>query len=594
MQSMLREAFNEGRAEGRRENEVKLDEAEAKVEELRKKLDPSKLKAAYERGWREGGIAGYNKYSLNPETKPSDDRLAFEKICKEKDQAIHNQQVTMASYQKELMARKHRIEMLEQQVNFAAPQPPAQQQGQGLSDQQVSEAEARFSAQGQELAATKAQNELMRQDLTNWQAQWGLITADLEQWKAAFNTKAEQLSACQRQLNQSYHELKESKAEADQLTVTNSVKAGSLKAASEELESKLNVLSFDFNSLDKLYTTLAQAAAERSAEAENSERVQDVKDENDALTSRNNDLAKLRKQLEETVARQAEVIQDFSEKNEELKKKVEEREEEDARAPQNRGGSPSQAMGQPTEKTDDLPSNSAQETAAADVGLVREMLERERGRGEAENRRREDRSTATLEAMGERERGRRQLLMNELEAKDAQIYDAQRQIRELSGRLLAFSQSQPSPSPPSAPSSSSPPPETSPSPTPPPPLPPTNPTPSAAQTRSQFRLSRPPATDAETNFSPRRLLIMLTIFLLAVLFPFLRSPSRPPSENIYPEQVAIEAWPEVEVISREEAHMERRRRWDAWAMTNWERNERIERGEEVREDEYRLLPGWDY
>lgn len=483
--------------------------------------------------------------------------------------------------------------MLEQQVNLAAQQPPAQQQDQGPSGQQVSEAEARFSAQGQELAATKAQNELMRQDLTNWQAQWGFITADLEKWKAAFHTKAEQLDACQRQLGQSYRELNESKGEAEQLAITNSVAAGSLEAAFEELESKLNVLSFDFDSLDRLYTTLAQAAAERSAEVEsigalneelrsNSERVQDVKDENDALTSRNSD-------LEETVARQAEVIQDFSEKNEELTKRVKEREEEDARAPQNHNGSPSQAM------DDELPSNSAEETAAADVRLVRAMLEEERGKGEAENRRRENRVTATLGAMEETERGRRQLLLDELEAKDAQIYDVQRQIRELNGRLLAFSQSQPSPSPPSAPSSS-PPPETSPSPTPPPPLAPTSPTPSATQTRSRFGLSRPPATDAETNFSPRRVLIMLAIFLLTVLFPLLRFPSRPPSQHIYLEQVAVEAWPEVEVMSREEAHLERRRRLEAWAMTNWERNQRIARGEEVdgREEEYRPLSNWNY
>lgn len=88
---MLREAFNEGRVEGRQESEVKLDEAEANVEELRKRLDPSKIKAAYERGWQEGSIAGYNKYSLNPETEASEDRLAFEKICKEKDKAIHDQ-----------------------------------------------------------------------------------------------------------------------------------------------------------------------------------------------------------------------------------------------------------------------------------------------------------------------------------------------------------------------------------------------------------------------------------------------------------------------------------------------------------------------
>lgn len=434
----------------------------------------------------------------------------------------------------------------------------------------------------------------MRQDLTNWQVQWGFITADLEKWKAAFNTKAEQLDACQRQLGQSYHELKESKAEAGQLAASNSVKAGSLKTASEELESKLNVLSFDFNSLDRLYTALAQAAAERSAEIENPERVQDVKDENDALTSRINDLAKLREQSEETVTRQAERIQDLSEKNEELTKKVEEREEKDARALQNSGDSSSQAIEQPTEKPDDPPSNSAEENAAAETGLVRAMLERERERSETEIQRREDRATATLEAMGDTERRRRQLLMDELEAKDAQIYDAQRQIRELNERLLASSQSQPSPS--SAPSSSSPPPETSSSPTPPPPppLPSTNPTSSAAQIPSRHR----PATDAETYFSPRRLLIILAILLLTILFPFFRSPSRPPpSGNTYPDQVAVQAWPESgEAISRDEAHVERRRRLMAWAMTNWERTERIERGEEVdgREEEYRPLPHWSY
>ena len=604
VQSMLREAFNEGRAEGRRESEVKLDEAETKVEELRKKLDPSKLKAAYDRGWREGGIAGYNKYSLNPETKPSDDRLTFENICKEKDQAIHNQQMIMARYQKELMVRRQRIEMLERQVNFAIQQPPTQQQGQNISSQQISEAEARFGAQGQELAATRAQYELVRQDLTNWQVQWGMITADLEKWKAAFSTKAEQSDACQHQLDQSKRELKESKAKAHQLAVTDSIKTASLKAASEELESKLNVLSFDFNSLDRLYTTLAQVAAERSAEIDsiraaneeltsNSERVQDGKEEINALTSINTDLVKLREQLEETVARQAEEIQVFSLKNEELAQKAKKREEEDARASQNRDEPPSQAMDQPTEETDDLPANLAQETAAADVELVCAMLERERGRSEAENRRREDRVTETLEAIRESERGRRQLLMDELEAKDAQIFDAQKQIRELSEKLLAASPSQSSP-PPATPSSSSPPPETSLSPTPPP-LP-TVLTPPDAQSRSLFRLRRLPATGAEINFSPRRLLIILAIFLLAFLIPFLHSPSRPPSENITSGQVAIEALPEVEVRSREEAFEEGRRRWQAWAMTNWERTERIERGEGAggQEEEYRPLPNWNH
>ncbi len=609
VQSLLREAFNQGRAEGRRENEEKLDEAEAKVEELRKRLDPTKLKAAYDRGWREGGIAGYNKYSLNPETKPSDDRLAFDNICKEKDKAIHDQQLTMAKYQRELMARKSRIEVLERQANLGTL--PTQQQGQNITGQQISDAEARFSAQRQELETTRAQNEGMRVDLANWQVQWGLVTADLEKWKAAFNAKAGQLDACQRQLSHSNGELQESRAQANELAVTNSVETGSWKAATEELESKLNLLSFDFNSLDRLYTTLVQVAAERSAETESakeelgstSKQVQDGKDVINALTSKNNELTKLREQLEEKVGRQAEEIEGLSEENAELKQKLREREEEDKRAPRNRETSPSQAIDKTTGEIDALPTNMALESAAANIELVRDVAERERRAIEADNLRREYRVTATLEGMGETERRRRQLLMDELEDKDAQLYDAQKQIRELTESLLAASPTQPSPTPPSAPtsssfslpppppmSSSSPPPETSPSSTENPP--PTIPT-SSADSSQPSSHPQIPAVHAPTILSPRRLLIPLTIFLLAFLVPFLRSIGRPASEDINSQQVATNFLPEVEVVSRGEDYDDRRRQWGARAMGIWEGDER---GEALgwADEEYRPIAGWDY
>lgn len=57
-----------------------MDEAETKIELLRKRLDPSKVKAAYNQGIRDGSMAGYNKYSLNPKAKQSVDRLALEKM----------------------------------------------------------------------------------------------------------------------------------------------------------------------------------------------------------------------------------------------------------------------------------------------------------------------------------------------------------------------------------------------------------------------------------------------------------------------------------------------------------------------------------
>lgn len=618
VQALLREAFHEGRAVGLRVNEAKLDEAEEKIEELRKKLDPAKVKAAYDRGWRDGGIAGFNKYSLNPETKPNDDRLAFENICKEKDKAIHDQQLTMAKYQKELMARRSRIEMLERQVNLGTQQPPTQQQGENITGQQILDAEARFSAQRQELEATKAQNQVMRADLANWQVQWGLITADLEKWKAAFNTMAGQLEACQRGLSHSNSELQESKAQANKLAVINSVETGSLKAATKELKSKLKILSFDFNSLDRLYTTLVQVAAERSAETESvkeklggtSKKVQDSKNVTDALMSNNNELTKLRKQLEEKVGRQAEEIESLSEENEELQQKLRKREEEDIRAPRDRETSPSQAIDNTAVEIDAMPTNMAQETVAANIELVRNGVEREQRSIEVENLRREYRVTETLEAMGVTERRRRQLLMDELEDKDAQLYDAQKQIRDLTESILAATPAQPSPTPPSAPTpsssslppgpsppplhSSSPPPETLPSSTENPP--PTIPTSSAAPSHSFFRLPRTPIFHAPTNTSPRRLFIILSIFLLAFFIPFLRTIVGPSSKDINSQQVTINILPEVEVVSRGEDYDVRRRQWGARAMGIWERNERMASGEVLgwADEEYRPIPGWDY
>ena len=351
VQAMLREAFSEGRSEGRQENQTKLDEAESKVEELRKRLDPSKLKAAYDRGFREGGLEGYNKYSLHPETKASDERLAFEKIIKEKDQAIQNQQMTMARYEQELMARRHRTQELERQASLPTPRQPTRQQGQNISGQQILEAEARFSTQGQELSIAKSQNELMRADLSNWQVQWGLITADLERWKAAFSAKATQLDACQRQLKHSNRELQESKEEATQLASSKSEEIASLKAA---------------------------VAAERSAKIEsvkalneelksNSRQVQDGKDEIDALTSQNTELIKGFGEVEETVSRQDRELQQLSAENEELTRKLQERKEEDERAPLNLNNAPIQDGDEQAEEIDNLPAEFAEETAAADI-----------------------------------------------------------------------------------------------------------------------------------------------------------------------------------------------------------------------------------
>ena len=74
---------------------------------------------------------------------------------------------------------------------------------------------------------------------------------------------------------------------------------------------------------------------------------------------------------------------------------------------------------------------------------------------------------------------------------------------------------------------------------------------------------------------------------------FISLGSKPTIENTNSGPVMNEvlAWPE-EVVTASEAYDEGRRRWQAWAMTNWDRNERIARGEQL-EEEYRPIPGFD-
>lgn len=82
----------------------------------------------------------------------------------------------------------------------------------------------------------------------------------------------------------------------------------------------------------------------------------------------------------------------------------------------------------------------------------------------------------------------------------------------------------------------------------------------------QPRNTSPPSVSLEfqtptTQPTSPHALIMLAIFLLTFLLPFLRSLGRPASEDIHSRQVAIEILPEVGVVSREANFEDRRRQW---------------------------------
>lgn len=172
---MLQEALEKGRSEGRQEIQAKLDEAESKLKELMRQLDPTKFNEGYDQGFRGGGKRVYDMCKRNQEAKANEDCLAFQKSCDEKVLAIHDQQLTMSTYQKQLMASRRRIADLEQQLTS--------QLGQNIFGQQIVNAEALFNAQAQEPAFEKNQSQLMKADLGNSQARCNLISADLEKWK---------------------------------------------------------------------------------------------------------------------------------------------------------------------------------------------------------------------------------------------------------------------------------------------------------------------------------------------------------------------------------------------------------------------------
>ena len=202
---------------------------------------------------------------------------------------------------------------------------------------------------------------------------------------------------------------------------------------------------------------------------------------------------------------------------------------------------------------EDHPSNSKGGNAGDDTELVKARLEEERDINEAENSRQESRLNAALKGLGETDQGGKQMLMNELESKDVQLYNAHKKARELEQQLLAFLSlqfSQCSTSPlDTLPPSQALPISTQPSPS-------TFPTSPTAVSSSRLKRSRFAAL--------RNLLIVISIFFLAFLVPHLQSLANSGSE-----------YELVDPISRDD-----RIQWEAWKLANWERNEGVPTYEE--------------
>lgn len=194
--------------------------------------------------------------------------------------------------------------------------------------------------------------------------------------------------------------------------------------------------------------------------------------------------------------------------------------------------------------------------AKADQELVSAMLEKERAKiGEADARR-EYRVQTTLESVEETARERRQRLNDELELKDAELYEAQREIRELGRKLLVSNEATAAAL---AASSSSNPSQSTP--------PPTFSTPPAAGALSWFQVQGS-RIGTPMNLSPGRLLICFFILLFAFLVPYFSN------KSLNRQTVGEDRWRAAKDVSPLEVVESRLRyhriRREARALAIWE------------------------
>lgn len=478
------------------------------IEKLEKRLEkgPGLIKAAEERGRRQGELDGFNKFSLNPDLKPSQDRLNFDFPMKNKDKELAEVKAARDNWFKD--ARKFsedtnakfrdkdlEIQRLQAQIQSQQTQQPIAQDN---SDALIAEGrtlQVRLESQTQELASLREQCNLQAADLAGLRGQFVQKTQESSDRGWQIGIKSAELSLMAEELRKKTEEVSSLRGETDRKSIELNESNEEVTKKSEETENLREERHQDSQELSNYRRQVEEQSNEIATL-----RTQQA-DSESSCQEKDRQIESLRKLLDDSNRHQS-----TNSEQEEVKRLRSELAESNSRltAVENASLRDNQAR----IELESFPTESPEETAEADVELVRVMLEKERTKNEEENSRREKRVTTTLESLEEKEQKRRQMLMEELEGKDAELFEARKEIRGLNQKLLAANQatattlpvaSSSQPSPPSPIELSS----------------PTSSTSSAAGARSWYRLSSLPAIDTGVNVSLRRLLIFLAVFLLA-------------------------------------------------------------------------------
>lgn len=231
----------------------KLEEAEShrnnddmralreEIDKLKKRLEkgPSLIKAAEERGRREGELEGYNKISLNPDLKPSQDRQNFDYLMKEKHKELADVKAARDSLfndarkfgeetNAKIRARDQEIQRLQAELQAQPTQQPRAPDNTNALIAEGRALQVRFDSQMQELHSLR---ENYDQQATNM-----IKLLDLFQKKSEESSNHERQSDIKsKELSLQSEELRRSTEEVSSLRRENNQKCVQLKEISEQL-----------------------------------------------------------------------------------------------------------------------------------------------------------------------------------------------------------------------------------------------------------------------------------------------------------------------------------------------------------------------
>lgn len=405
-----------------------------------------------------------------------------------------------------LWEKEREIQRLQAQVQI---QPQQQSMAQGHTDALIAEGQAlqaELHNQTQGLASLQQSCNQQADILANQTAQLNQKSQELSNCEQQLGIRSAELTEISEELKRATKEVSDLRRECDRKSVELDESNGELGKKSEEIERLQEGRHHDSKELSN-YLRQVESQSKEIARLQASR-----SDSESSNQEKDSKIASLRELLDNSkrhqpISSDQERVKQLDKQLSETQALLEKETSENASLREQQGRSGLQ----------DLPVEPEREAPEIDGELIRAMLEQGRQRIEAENSRREFRVNATLEDLGRAERERRQMLMDELERTDAELYESQKKIRELEERLLVSSSTQPAQQPPSPLISSTP--------------------PQPSKQHSPLVLPTSPAAEQGSRLqrpgfpAPRRFLIVILIFLLAFFVPYLQSEANSASQG---------------------------------------------------------------